>query len=487
MAFDADKFTSAAKQAGYSDDEIRSEIDRQTKSVNAATGQEFGKAGEAAVQGQAQQWRDQGTPMPGTNKPDDIRSLGSQLFDWANTPAGNAVLGGLGLAAGAAAVGTGINARRTGKPEAAPKVEPYVAPSYDFEAAAREVPEARGLPQPSTPAPQAAAPAPTSPAPAPTGIPQPTPQVSMPGAAQPQMQYGETKYNVPTASPEVAVAPPAEVAPAAVAPLTDKQRREKAMADLAEHRLEEAKKASAAAEVKRTETTVQQGQGKAFNNQDNTILANAEKVKAEKAIEAAGVTKAPKPAPVASIAPPVTAAPVVAAPVIAPAVTAAAVPPETTSLTKEQKGMKNYLVSQYGGGPEGEAAYNKTIDILGEVPAYEKGQGGGLSKEANNTIKEWRKSNIEGPKVNLTHDMKKVMKGAGGAAVLMALPGFAEAAQRKDMGKMSDIFTDFFVLPFAQSREAGMPKAQEEDIIAAKFKEASKLGSPYRSVPPPKR
>jgi hypothetical protein len=196
------------------------------------------------------------------------------------------------------------------------------------------------------------------------------------------------------------------------------------------------------------------------------------------------------PVPDAAPAPKTTAAPVAPSPAKVAAAAAAAktkTAPTEEKLTKEQKGMKNYLVSQYGGGPEGEGAYKKVIDILGEVPAFEKGQGGGLSPEANNTIKEWRKSNIEGPKVNLTHDMKKVMKGAGGAAILMALPGFAEAAQRKDVGKMSDIFTDFFVLPFAQSREAGMPKAQEEDIIAAKFKEASKLGSPYRSVPPPRK
>ena len=82
--------------------------------------------------------------------------------------------------------------------------------------------------------------------------------------------------------------------------------------------------------------------------------------------------------------------------------------------------------------------------------------------------------------------MKKVMKGAGGLAILTAIPGFAEAAQRKDYGKMTDLASDFFVLPFAQSSEAGMPKKQEESIIAQKFKEAQKLGSPYRSVPPPR-
>jgi len=154
--------------------------------------------------------------------------------------------------------------------------------------------------------------------------------------------------------------------------------------------------------------------------------------------------------------------------------------PEATALTKEQKGMKNYLVSQYGGGPEGEAAYKKIIEILGETPAYEKGQGGGLSKEANQLIKDWRKSNIEGPKVNLTHDMKKVMKGAGGLAILTALPGFAEAAQQKDVGKMGDIFTDFFVLPFAQSR--GLNEGEEQELAKRRYEGAVGGG---RGIAPP--
>jgi hypothetical protein len=159
---------------------------------------------------------------------------------------------------------------------------------------------------------------------------------------------------------------------------------------------------------------------------------------------------------------------------------------DTSGLTKEEASMKKYLISQYGGGTHGEQAYEKSIEILGKRPAFAPGEGGGLSPKENETIKAWRKENIEGPKVNLTYDMKKVMKGAGGLAILASIPGFAEAAQRKDFGKMTDIASDFFVLPFAQSTEAGMPKAQEESSISQKFKEAQKLGSPYRSVPPPR-
>lgn len=343
------------------------------------------------------------------------------------------------------------------------------------------------------------------------------PQATISGQQQPQMQYGQTTLNAPTGTPNPLpagpVAPPAEVAPVAVQPkpidpvvqaridsIAAADRRKEALhqLELEEKRLriESAKQKSQGQPVSQYSNDEKQMNQRsqeakvnkeiiAANNKPKTTpAANVEKslVVASQQPPAAPANTFPAPAPVANAAP----APVVAS-TTAPVVPSAEKVAEAEKLTKEQKGMKNYLVAQYGGGPDGEGAYRKVIDILGEVPAFEKGQGGGLSKEANNTIKEWRKSNIEGPKVNLTHDMKKVMKGAGGAAVLMALPGFAEAAQRKDMGKMSDIFTDFFVLPFAQSREAGMPKAQEEDIIASKFKEASKLGSPYRSVPPPKR
>jgi hypothetical protein len=181
----------------------------------------------------------------------------------------------------------------------------------------------------------------------------------------------------------------------------------------------------------------------------------------------------PQPAISAAPAPAAPAAPVIEVPVVA--ATEADVPPEQKAktstkpvappsvekLTKEQKGMKNYLVSQYGGGVEGEAAYGKVKEILGSTPEFPKGQGGGLTAEQNKVIKDWRKANIEGPKVNLTYDMKKAFKGGGGLAVLAAIPGFAEAAQNRDFGKMTDIATDFLVLPFAESRQLNEGEEQE--------------------------
>lgn len=335
------------------------------------------------------------------------------------------------------------------------------------------------------------------------------PQATISGQQQPQMQYGQTTMNPPASPPNPLlagpVAPPAEVAPVAVQPkpidpvvqaridsIAAADRRKEALHQLEleekKLRIESAKQKSQGQPVSQYSNDEKQMNQRsqeakvnkeiiAANKPKTTPAANVEKslVVASQQPPAAPANTFPAPAPVANAAP----APVVAS-TTAPVVPSAEKVAEAEKLTKEQKGMKNYLVSQYGGGPEGEAAYKKVIDILGEVPAYEKGQGGGLTPEANNAIKDWRKANIEGPKVNLTHDMKKVMKGAGGLAILTALPGFAEAAQRKDVGKMSDIFTDFFVLPFAQSR--GTNEGEEQELAKRRYEGAVGGG---RGIAPP--
>ena len=156
--------------------------------------------------------------------------------------------------------------------------------------------------------------------------------------------------------------------------------------------------------------------------------------------------------------------------------------PSEVGLTKEQIGMKRYLESNYGGGEVGAKTYSKVGEILGYTPAYEPGKGGGLNPEENKIIKGYRKENIAGPKVNLDKEMKRAFKGGAGVAALMALPGFADAAQRKDYGRMVDIASDFAVLPFAGSTELGVSTLGEKQRQA--FENAKKLGSPYRSVPP---
>jgi hypothetical protein len=158
------------------------------------------------------------------------------------------------------------------------------------------------------------------------------------------------------------------------------------------------------------------------------------------------------------------------------------VDPSEAGLTKQEIGMKRYLESFYGGGEVGAKTYNQVGEILGYRPAFDPGKGGGLKPEENLKIKGYRKENIEGPKVNLDKDMKRALKGGAGAAALMAIPGFADAAQRKDYGRMADLASDFVVPPFAGSTELGISTLGEKQLKA--FENAQKLGSPYRSVPP---
>lgn len=156
--------------------------------------------------------------------------------------------------------------------------------------------------------------------------------------------------------------------------------------------------------------------------------------------------------------------------------------PSEVGLTKEQIGMKRYLESFYGGGEIGAKTYGQVGEILGYTPAFEPGKGGGLKPEENQIIKGYRKENIAGPKVNLDKEMKRGLKGGVGIAALMAIPGFADAAQRKDYGRMAEIASDFAVPPFAGSTELGVSTLGEKQLKA--FENAQKLGSPYRSVPP---
>jgi hypothetical protein len=182
-----------------------------------------------------------------------------------------------------------------------------------------------------------------------------------------------------------------------------------------------------------------------------------------------------------AVAPVATVAPV--APVEKPVSKAKKpVDPTESGLTKQEIGMKRYLESFYGGGEVGAKTYGQVGEILGYRPAFEPGKGGGLKPEENAVIKGYRKENIEGPKVNLDKEMKRGLKGGLAVGALMAIPGFADAAQKKDYGRMVDIASDFVVPPFAGSTELGVSTLGEKQMKA--FENAQKLGSPYRSVPP---
>ena len=158
------------------------------------------------------------------------------------------------------------------------------------------------------------------------------------------------------------------------------------------------------------------------------------------------------------------------------------VDPTEAGLTKQEIGMKRYLESFYGGGEVGAKTYGQVGEILGYRPAFEPGKGGGLKAEENAVIKGYRKENIEGPKVNLDKEMKRGLKSGLAVGALMAIPGFADAAQKKDYGRMVDLASDFVVPPFAGSTELGVSTLGEKQMKA--FENAQKLGSPYRSVPP---
>ncbi len=194
--------------------------------------------------------------------------------------------------------------------------------------------------------------------------------------------------------------------------------------------------------------------------------------------------------PAAMAAPVAPTAPVTTAPEVAPVkpvekpVSKAKKPvdPSEAGLTKQEIGMKRYLESFYGGGEVGAKTYNQVGEILGYRPAFDVGKGGGLKPAENEVIKGYRKENIEGPKVNLDKDMKRALKGGAGVAALMAIPGFANAAQNKDYAKMVELASDFVVPPFAGSTELGVSTLGEKQLKA--FENAQKLGSPYRSIPP---
>lgn len=358
---------------------------------------------------------------------------------------------------------------------------------------------------------------------APTGLPSTSQQFSVAGQPQATIQYGQQSINQPTGAPNpVMPSTPAQpVDPVVQAKLAqiekDQARKDAADARAAEAHAAKLQRDSELHELKKQQITskgtstkaeptpkseidiaaaqstqqqVEQGkiklgkEGGSLSTQGGKMMAQSAKNTIDKSLQAAGTQP-----------PTTTKQPVIASPeTVAKSKqqTSPKVSIDTSGLTKEQASMKKYLVSFYGGGEVGEKAYNQVKNILGETPAYLPGEGGGLSKEATETIKAWRKENIAGPKVNLTKDMKNIMKGAGGVAALAAIPGFAQAAQRKDFGAMTDIVTDFAVLPFAQSREAGAPT-----IPDSSFAEAAKLGSPYyntewskkqrsKAVPPPR-
>ena len=200
-------------------------------------------------------------------------------------------------------------------------------------------------------------------------------------------------------------------------------------------------------------------------------------------------------APAAPVAPPV----VQAAPAVQPEPTETkktggrppkqAIAPDEEKLTKGQQAMKKHLISLYGNGPEALSAYNQVKEILGYTPEYPPGKGGSLQPEEKEKILQYRKENIAGPKINLTHEMKKAMKAGGGAAALMAIPGFANASTLGEaVGNIGEALLPLGITPSQLAPGTLYTPEQQREFARQtelrKQAERQKLGSPYRSVPP---
>ena len=140
--------------------------------------------------------------------------------------------------------------------------------------------------------------------------------------------------------------------------------------------------------------------------------------------------------------------------------------------------MKNWLLNQYGGKnePMAHEAYSQVKNILGYTPAYPEGsKGGSLAPEEKGKILDWRKQELPGPKVNLTHDMKKALKMGGPvAAALIATTEFANAKTPEEKANAGANMLGAILPLGADIRDVGAPTLPSQQIPNAAL-----LGSPY--------
>lgn len=148
-------------------------------------------------------------------------------------------------------------------------------------------------------------------------------------------------------------------------------------------------------------------------------------------------------------------------------------------LSKREQSMKNWLLNQYGAKnyPEhAEQAYEQVKKILGYTPAYpENSKGGSLLPEEKGKILDWRKESLAGPKVNLSHTMKKALKVGGPAlAAMVATTEFANAKTAEDRANAGTNLLGAILPPGMDILSAGAPGVQQQQI-----NQAALLGSPY--------
>lgn len=312
--------------------------------------------------------------------------------------------------------------------------------------------------------------------------PAPVQQPTFTGNAQPttlptQQGYGATTMNAPTGAPAVpptAGAGPQPVAPAPVDPIQAARIREaEAKAAIAEHKLQQLQagpKTTPAAKVGKApvseaELQMIQKSGAAGTAKELQAMEAASKI-------------APTPDPIQTTATPVekqAAVDVVKSkPESIVKKPKAVVPP---GMTKEEFGMMNHLLGTYGGKQEPMAmkAYEQVKEILGYTPAYPKGQGGSLTPEETGKVLGWRKENISGPKVNLTHEMKGTLKKGGAAAIaaMILTPEFAKASTTEKRQMIGESLLPIGLTPSELASGTLSPEQR------AKQEEIALLGSPF--------
>ena len=149
--------------------------------------------------------------------------------------------------------------------------------------------------------------------------------------------------------------------------------------------------------------------------------------------------------------------------------------PPIEGLNKAQNSMRNYFVGSQGFTPE---QYDEFVTKVYGGKAPEMGpKGGGLLPEDQAIYKGYRKENIEGPKVNLTRDMKKIIKG-GGVATLLSLPAFINAKTPEERDQIIRDFGEGLLPIGVTPTEAGAPTLTP--AIRESQRQATLLGSPYR-------
>ena len=148
--------------------------------------------------------------------------------------------------------------------------------------------------------------------------------------------------------------------------------------------------------------------------------------------------------------------------------------PPVEGLSKAQNSMRNYFIGSQNFTPE---QYDEFVTKVYGGKAPEMGpKGGGLLPEDQATYKGYRKENIEGPKVNLTRDMKKIIKG-GGIATLLSLPAFINAKTPEERDQIIRDFGEGLLPIGVTPTEAGAPTLTP--AIRESQRQATLLGSPY--------